>query len=227
MPAVFITGITRGIGKAIAMRFQRAGFQIFGTGSNTESVTKFNQNNPGMTAFVCDQAQPDQIKQTITRLSQFLGQLHVLVNNAGIYLPGSIATEAEGTLEKLWAVNVAGPYHITRGLLPMIPEGGSIINICSTASLIGYPNGGSYGITKFALLGMTRTLREELKPKKIRAIAILPGATFTDSWKAANLPAERFMKPDSVAETVFMAATLPITAVAEEIILRPLPGDIS
>ncbi len=98
--------------------------------------------------------------------------------------------------------------------------------MCSTASIIPYTNGGSYCISKFALYGMTKVLREELKEHGVRVTAVLPGATLTASWEGVDLPAERFMKPEDVAQAMFTAWSLSSQAVIEELLIRPQLGDI-
>ena len=108
----------------------------------------------------------------------------------------------------------------------MARQKGHIFNICSIASIQAYPNGGSYSISKFALLGMGKNLREELKPHGVKVTNILPGATYTDSWAASGLPPERFMTPQDVAAMVVCAANLSPAACVEEIIMRPQLGDI-
>ena len=108
----------------------------------------------------------------------------------------------------------------------MIRRQGHIFMMCSTASITAYTNGGSYCISKFALLGLSRVLREEVKESGVRVTAILPGATLTASWEGADLPPDRFMQATDVADAVWTACALPKTAVIEEILLRPQLGDI-
>jgi short-subunit dehydrogenase len=98
--------------------------------------------------------------------------------------------------------------------------------MCSIASIKAYPNGGSYAISKFALLGFSKVLREELKEFNVRVTAVLPGATRTASWDGVDLPEDRFMRAEDVAETVFSAYSLSERSVVEEIIIRPQLGDI-
>ena len=145
-----------------------------------------------------------------------------------MFLPGSIATEEAGVLEKLTETNVYSAYHLTRGLLPYMlkQQSGHIFMMCSTASITAYTNGGSYCITKFALLGMAKVLRQELKDQHIKVTAILPGATYTDSWQGTDLPRERFMEAQDVADAIIAAAQLSPSAVIEEILMRPMAGDI-
>src|SRR5690606_33890250 len=101
-----------------------------------------------------------------------------------------------------------------------------IFNMCSIASITAYPNGGAYAIAKHALYGMTKVLRQELMPYRVRVTAVLPGATLTDSWAGTDLPPERFMKSDDVAAAIWAAYSLSDSTVVEELLLRPQLGDI-
>lgn len=155
-------------------------------------------------------------------------RVDVLVNNAGVFRPGRVCDEAAGTLEFLIEANLYSAYHLTRALLPLMRpyRSGHIFNMCSIASLMAYPNGGSYSISKFALLGFSKALREELKPEGIRVTALLPGATWSDSWRGVELPAERLMQADDIAQLVWAAYQLSPSAVVEELVVRPQLGDL-
>jgi short-subunit dehydrogenase len=160
-----------------------------------------------------------------------LGQpLGALINNAGAYVPGRFQDEpADGSrLRDMLSVNLLSAYDVTRALLPTLLEQGRghIFTICSTASIMPYPNGGSYGVAKFALLGYTKTLREEVKAQGLRVTAVLPGATLTRSWDGVGLPPERFIDPADVAQAVLSAFQLSPHAVVEELLIRPQLGDI-
>ncbi len=154
--------------------------------------------------------------------------VHILVNNAGVFLPGQVINEEEGTLEKLIDTNLYSAYHMTRHFVQgMISYGRAhIFNMCSVASINAYPNGGSYSISKFALLGLSKALREELKPHAVKVTSLLPGATYTDSWTGAGIEESRFMKAEDIAQTVWDIYHLSKTTVVEEVLLRPVPGDI-
>src|SRR5258708_23913903 len=103
---------------------------------------------------------------------------------------------------------------------------GDIFNICSVASLKAYPNGGAYGISKYALAGFSANLREEMKAHGIKVTAVYPGAAFTDSWAGSGLDPQRFMTAADVAEMVYSASRLSPQATVEEILLRPQQGDL-
>jgi len=124
---------------------------------------------------------------------------------------------------------LASTYHLTRAIISHIRNSKRpyIFNICSTASITPYMNGGSYCISKYAQLGFTKVLREELKSEKIKVSAVMPGATLTNSWAGTDLPAERFSQPQSVAQLIWAAYQLPDSTVMEEIVVRPIDGDIT
>jgi short-subunit dehydrogenase len=119
-------------------------------------------------------------------------------------------------------------YYTSRGIAPGMREAksGHIFNMCSIASIKAYPNGGSYAISKFAMLGLSKMLREELKEFGVRVTSVLPGATLTASWEGTDLPNERFMDPQDVAEVVWGAYGLSKRSVVEEILIRPQLGDL-
>lgn len=157
-----------------------------------------------------------------------VGLPDVLVNNTGIFLPGSIHNEPEGNFELLMHTNLFSAYYLTRAFVnEMIARrSGHIFSMGSIAGLTAYPNGGTYAVTKWAMLGMTKCLREELKPHQIKVTSILPGATFTASWEGVDLPVERFIPAEDVAESVWGAYNLSPQTVLEEIIIRPQLGDL-
>ncbi len=220
---IVVTGGSKGIGRAIATLFVERGYEAVVCARDVTGIS-----GEGLLPFAADLS----TRAGVDALAAFVATLNrpvdVLVNNTGTFQPGQIQNEAEGTFETLMATNVASAYHLTRGLLPgmLTRRQGHIIMMCSTASITPYTNGGSYCISKFALLGMSKVLREELKTSGIRVTALLPGATLTASWEGTDLPPDRFMQAQDVAETVWAACSLPPTAVLEEILLRPQLGDI-
>jgi NAD(P)-dependent dehydrogenase (short-subunit alcohol dehydrogenase family) len=229
MKTALVTGATRGIGLALAKKLVEKGFKVSGIGSSLESCATAAASDPEIRFFPVDLSQKEEIKTFVHQFLAETGVPDLLINNAGKFLPGSIGEEEEGVFEELMAVNLSGPYHLTRGLLPGMKaaKSGTIVNICSTASIVPYPNGGSYCISKFGLLGFSKVLREELKPFKIRVISVLPGAVLTDSWAGSGFPESRFIDTDSLAELVVTACTLPENVVVEEVLLRPFEGDIN
>lgn len=230
---VVITGGSRGLGKAMAEKFAAAGNTLFLCARDEQTLLEtqaYLQNKYPSATIHCKKTDLSQRTQLIQFADWCLsfGPPTILINNAGTFLPGNVSDEPPGTMEKMMEVNFFSAYHLTRELLPaMLAAGkGHLFNICSVASLKAYPGGGSYSVSKYALLGFTHNLREELKEKQIKVTAIIPGATYTDSWKGSGLPVTRFMQDSDIAEMVFAAAHLSPGACVEEIVLRPQLGDL-
>ena len=125
-------------------------------------------------------------------------------------------------------VNLYSAYHLTRKIAPSMIDAkkGHIFNMCSVASIKAYPNGGSYSISKFAMLGMSKVLREELKSTGVKVTSVLPGATWSASWAGVDLPEERLMRATDISDSIYGAVQLSASAVIEEIIIRPQLGDL-
>jgi short-subunit dehydrogenase len=230
---VIITGASRGIGFAIARQFAAAGHTLFLCSRRAkalyDAVGQIQEQYPAVTV----KAKPADMtdKNAVAEFAAWClvgGIPDVVINNAGHFLPGSIYNEEEGLLEQMIQSNLYSAYQLTRALLPqmMARKHGHIFNICSIASLNAYPNGGSYSISKFALLGFSKNLREELKPHGIKVTAVCPGATMTDSWAGSNIDPKRIMEAEDVAKIIFTASQLSPMADVEDIIMRPQLGDL-
>lgn len=223
-----ITGGSRGIGLALVKRFIVNGYTVFTC--SRERPTDEIIYNENLKWFKADFSEPKEVLAFADFVLDSIGKLpvNVLINNVGVFKPGSIQTEENGILENLFQINVAATYHFTRSIIPVIERGtsGIIINICSTASIEAYVNGGSYCITKFALLGFSKVLRAELMSKNIAVTAVMPGATLTDSWQGTDFSDNRFISADDLAILLYSISQLPPTAVVEEVIIRPMLGDI-
>jgi short-subunit dehydrogenase len=233
---IVITGASKGLGKAIAEIFaadKQAHCFFLCARSKTDLEKTGNElqaQYPESSVYfkTCDVADKAALLEFVNWIYSYAGSVDILINNAGIYLPGSAYGEGDGVLEKLMEVNVYSAYHLTRMILPNMikAKGGHIFNICSIASLNAYTNGGAYGISKFALYGFSKNLREEMKPHGIKVTHVLPGAAYTDSWSGSGIDPHRIMEAADIAKMVHAAAQLSPQACVEEIILRPLLGDL-
>lgn len=231
---VVISGASKGIGKAIALKFIKEGHYVAICGRNAESLDSFKleANHINASAKVITFKADMSIRKDVSGFAESciaeFGTIDILINNAGVFHPGKVTEEEDGKLEKMIETNLYSAYHLTRGIMPHMKHSikPHIFNICSIASKIAYPNGGSYSISKFALLGFSKVLREELKDKGIKVTAVLPGATWSDSWAGVDLPFERLMEANDIADVVFNTYQLGPSAVVEEIIIRPLEGDL-
>ncbi len=231
---VVITGATRGIGRALAEKFASENWSLALCARTAADLKQLEQDFADrfpdclVRTYVCDVGEKKQLKRFAREVLRHFKVVDVLVNNAGIFAGGFMHKEKDGTLEKLMKVNVYSAYYLTRYLIkPMLRQrSGHIINLCSTASIQPYSEGGSYGITKFALFGFSRNLRLELAPYNIRVTSVIAGATWTSSWKGTPYDERRFMQPADIAHAIWAACTMNGPGVLEEMILRPLPGDI-
>jgi NAD(P)-dependent dehydrogenase (short-subunit alcohol dehydrogenase family) len=230
---LIISGASRGIGKETAKYFAKKGFNIAFCGMHKETVADVEamlKKDYGIKAygFVCNLTVAAEAKKFALDAVSVLGGCDVLINNAGMFAPGSIELEEDGLFEKQMAVNLNTAYYLTRALIPFLRAGERrhIFTLCSIASIKAYPNGSSYCVSKFALLGFTKVLREELKKDRIAVSAVLPGATLTESWGDTDLPPSRFIRTGDIAAAIYNAWSINENSVVEEILIRPLEGDI-
>ncbi len=229
-----ITGGSKGIGLAIARAMVRSRFEVFivaRSASTLDSAVKELQSEVSdakVHHMSVDVRSRQEITDMAMRVKEAMGGVDVLINNAGTFTPGSIVEEPDGTLELMIETNLYSAYYVTKRLYPMIEQSdhGHIINISSIAGVTAYPNGGAYGISKFAMQGFSKNLRSELMPKGIRVTSVLPGATWTASWEGSGVERDRIMEADDIAEAVMSAIRMGPKAVVEEVIVRPQLGDL-
>lgn len=229
-----ITGGTKGIGRATIERFAKEGFDIMTCARNKEDLKQLkkeiNENFPTIEIHTvqADLSKKTEVLKFAEMIKSFDRPVDVLLNNTGTFIPGSVYNEEDGSLEMMIETNLYSAYHLTRALISgmMDRKSGHVFTTGSIAGIQAYANGGSYSISKFALLGFTKALREEMKPYGVRVTSVLAGATYTSSWEGVELPVERFMKAEDIADTIYAAHALSPNTVVEEIILRPQLGDI-
>ncbi len=228
-----VTGGTKGIGKAIIEKLSSEGFDVATCSRNEDELKalkseiekKFENNIFIQKVDVSDKKTLESFAKNILAWNN---NIHILVNNAGVFIPGKVTEEEDGSLEMMMSINTYSAYYLSRYIIDTMinTKGAYIFNICSTASIMPYINGGSYCISKHAMLGFSKVLREELKEKGIRVSAVMPGATYTSSWEGVDLPESRFIKSSDIAETLWSAYRLSENTVIEELIVRPQLGDI-
>ena len=231
---VIITGASRGLGKAMAEKFAAGGNNLFLSARNKQGLEKTIDELKSRFADIKIEGKAADLgeKKGIIEFGQWLLEkkidCDILINNAGSFEPGSVYDEPDGVLEKMIEVNLYSAYYLTRMLLPsmMQRKQGHIFNICSIAALQAYKNGGAYSISKFALLGFSKNLREEMKPYSIKVTAVLPGAAYTDSWKKSGIDPLRIMEANDIAEIVYVSSKLSPQACVEDIVVRPQLGDL-
>jgi len=230
---VVVTGGTKGIGRATVERFAKEGYAVATCARDEEALDRLKEEleatfDTRIHGCKADLSSRDGINEFVDFVRLLNKELHVLVNNTGQFLPGTIESEEEGVLEKQIETNVYSAYHLTRALLPLLKEnaGSYIFNICSIASLEAYAPGASYTISKFAMLGFSKYLRYELQEQGVRVSSVMPGATYTASWEGSGVEEERIMKASDIAQAMWSAYQMSSRTVMEEIVLRPQKGDL-
>lgn len=232
---IVVTGASKGIGKAVAEAFAQRfpGCHLILCARHMSGTMAWQQElttNHGcrVSAFDADLSKREGVEVFADQVMAACDAVDVLVNNAGFFEPGSVHDEPEGTLERMLDINLLSAYHLTRRLVPAMKtrRSGHVFNICSVAALQAYPNGGAYSISKWALLGFSRNLREEMKPHGVKVTAVHPGATLTASWDGFDIDPARIMESEDVAAMIVTAAALSPQACVEDILLRPQLGDL-
>lgn len=225
---VLVSGGSRGIGLAIARAFSALTPQVGICARSEAGIEEALARHPSLKGIAADVSREADCNRLVAWAGEALGGIDVLVNNAGYFDQGGIIDQTPEQFEFLISANLRSAINLTRAAIPALSASShaTIINICSVASIKGYPTGVAYAVAKHGMLGLSRSLREELKPCGIAVVALLPGATDTDSWAGSGLPPERFIRPDDLAQLAVLAHRLSRTAVLEEVVIRPFEGDI-
>jgi short-subunit dehydrogenase len=230
-----VTGATKGIGRSIVFSLLKEGWNVAVTSRHIGDLEDLRkevfQSYPDQQCHIHAvdfRKKNETIEYGRTMNALWPEKIDLLVNNVGIFFPDSVHKEGDDALELMMETNLYSAYHLTREIIPgmMARRKGYVINMCSIASFMAYPNGGSYTISKFGMLGFSKVLREEMKPYDIKVTSMMLGSTWTDSWSGADFPDDRLMKPEDIAEVVMSMLRMSPQSVVEEIIIRPQLGDL-
>ena len=231
---VLITGATKGIGRAITTIFAQNEAHIAVAARNEADLMQLKQEVEDQFAtakiypFTADLGKKEEVLAFAKFVKSHFTKVDVLINNVGVFLPGDVLEGDEGSLEQLIEVNLYSAFHLSRAIVPnmIAQKKGHIFNMCSIASLGPRINSGLYVISKYAMLGMSKSMREELKDKGVKVTSVLPGPTWSSAWEGSGLPKERLMPAEEVAQIIWNAYRLGPNAVNEELLIQPQFGDI-
>ena len=228
-----ITGASRGIGLEIAraLAARRCNLALAARSFHllSEAARELGKNRIKVLQRPCDVRVESSVEEFFDAASNEFGRVDFLINNAGI-------AHELASIEKLnplvWSdviqTNLDGLFYCTHYALPLMKAGSTIVNNLSVAAQGQFPGHAAYNASKWGGLGFTNTLREELRERRIRVVALIPGPTNTDIWDQfwPDRPRDRMMTAASVAQAVVACLELPPEAVVEEIKLRPIGGTL-
>jgi short-subunit dehydrogenase len=230
--SVLITGASQGIGRSIAITF---------AASTRRPILLLarNKKNLEQTKLLCEEAGANQVEVLVcdaTKMEDVLNieipenipVLGIIINNAGSYLYKTLAETTDEEFRHEIDVNLFSAVHIIKRFLPDLrkEDRALIINICSVGALRGLKDSGAYSTSKHALLGYTRSLREELKKTDIAVTAVNLGQTHSTSWDASDMSPERLINPTDVASLLVTISELSPRSVVEEILIQPQHGRV-
>ncbi len=228
-----ITGANRGIGLAIARALAREECTLVITGRDQRALakarTELEQLNVQVLAQSCDVRSPDSVDYLFALVRGLHRPLDILINNAGIGHPNRTVSELPyPTWMEVIDTNLNGLFLMTQAAVAVMKRGGTIVNNLSIAAERVFPGSAAYSASKHGALGFTNTLREELRPKGIRVIALMPGATDTAIWDTLwpKAPRRKMMSAETVARTVIDVLLLPENTTAEKVVVMPSSGTL-
>ena len=228
-----VTGANRGIGFEIARALASEGCDLVITGRDAKALAraekKLERMRVRLLAQPCDVRSPESVDYLFALVRALHRPLDFLINNAGIGHPSRTVADLP---YPLWTdvieTNLTGMFIVTQAALAVMKKGSAVVNNLSIAAERVFPGSAAYNASKHGALGFTDTLREELRPKGIRVIALLPGATDTDIWRALwpKAPRRKMMSASTVARTVVEALLLPANSTVERLVIMPAGGTL-
>ena len=223
-----VTGGSRGIGRAIALKLASLGADVAICGRD---ATKLNATEAEIRAtgvqtiaIAADVTHASEVAALIERVETKLGGIHVLVNNAGIGVFGPVHKKSEEEWDRLMNTNLKSVFLVSRAAVPgMIQRGGGdIINISSLAGKNVFAGGGLYCASKWGLQGLSGCMAEELREHGIRVSTVCPGSVATEFSGRGPKDATKVLKPEDVAHAVAMIATQGEQSFLSGVELRPV-----
>lgn len=227
-----VTGAARGIGRATAIELLEAGFFTALCSRSRKSAasleTAISSFAGNFMVSSVDISIEEEIEGFISSVAEKKGRIDVLINNAGVVYTGPVEKTDTEQWDEMMAVNARGAFLMVKHSLPLMSRGSHIVNIGSNASKKGFPGWAAYCASKFAVLGFTNSLREELRDRGIKVSAVLPGPTKTDIWDSlgGKWDRTRMMSPEVTAKTVLSVINQPPGANIDEIDIVPSTGTL-
>ena len=228
---IWITGASSGIGWAAAKEFSSVGCNVFASARRVNELEKLADEigNAQVGVYPCNVASQANVNQTFKKISADY-KIDCLVNNAGVTSFKPAEDNSIKEINEIINSNLLGSIYAIKAVLPHMKKngGGTIINILSFAIEKTFINSSAYTASKMGLLGYSRVLREEVRDYNIRVMNIVPGATETPMWarEIREKEGSRMMNAESIARIMVSSFLHKDNVVTEEIVVRPIGGDI-
>jgi NAD(P)-dependent dehydrogenase (short-subunit alcohol dehydrogenase family) len=226
-----ITGGGRGIGLALARVFAHEGYTLFLTGRDqarlNAAAEELRAGKAEVTTLPCDVRDPESVGRLFAEIRAHYSSIDVLVNNAGVaHALAPVDQLSVETWKQVIDTNLTGTFLVTRAALPLMRAGGTIVNNLSVAAVRIFAGMSAYNASKTGALSFTNVLREDLRARGIRVLALLPGATDTEIWQQfwPDAPRNKMISPETVAQAVLHAVSAPPNTAIEEIRIGPAVG---
>jgi 3-oxoacyl-[acyl-carrier protein] reductase len=231
---VWVTGASRGIGAAIAHAFAAIGVHVIVSGRGVEALAavaaRIRTEGGSATVAAMDVTSAKSVQAASKKIQAKFGPVNVLVNNAGVTSFKKFAQTTLGEFDEILDTNLRGYFLCTQAVLPsmLAAKKGYVINIHSVSAETIFQNSSVYSASKAGSLAMMRCLRAEVRKQGVRVIDVLPGAVETTMWSQGNRDkfGERMMQPDDIADVVVSLYCQPERITTDEIIVRPIEGDL-
>lgn len=214
---IFVTGSTRGIGKAIALQFAKAGSNLIINGRSEISedlLAEFTAFGVKAVGISGDISKSEDAKRMVAEAVEALGSVDILVNNAGITRDGLSLKMSEEDFDAVLKINLTGAFNMTQAVLKPMTRArqGAIINISSVVGLVGNAGQANYAASKAGLIGLTKSIAREVAVRNVRVNAVAPGFIESDMTEVLSdkvkdmmkgqIPMKRFGNPEEVATVV-------------------------
>jgi NAD(P)-dependent dehydrogenase (short-subunit alcohol dehydrogenase family) len=222
-----VTGANRGLGRALAVGFAADGFHVAAMARSIDQLHSIAKeakvDSSAVLPIELDLSNIQSIVSAVRAIPRDFGRIDVLVNNAGLGRVGTLGVSTE-QFDSLLAVNLSGPFRLLKEVVPLMIEGnaGTILNVASRAGIIGFPNFGAYGASKFGMVGLSESLYRELAPRGIKVTALCPSWIDTDMARESGTPlsSEEMIQTEDLMKTVRWLLSLSPAACVREVMIE-------
>lgn len=230
MKRYIITGASRGIGRALAEHLAHSSIHLYLIGRDSSALEEVKTTVEGGGGRAQIVEADLSAEEGIAAVKSAVGDhsIEVLINNAGIAVVKPVEEISKHEWQETIATNITAPFRLIQTFAPTMPRGASIVNILSVAATQGFPTWSSYCMSKFALDGLSRAVREEYRERGVRVITVTPAATGSDIWQSipGDWPVDKMMKPTEVAKAVGYALNQPSDVVVDSLVIGKIGGNL-